>query len=127
MKNKFFSLLLCFAFLITLMSPAYAQDQNEYPVYVVQSGDTLTAIADKFDVSLDALVTINNIGDSDIVSVGMLLYIPGVKGLQGVITTSPVQLGENLKGLTLRYRIDPALLLKLNHISCPGEIYVGSN
>jgi LysM repeat protein len=48
-------------------------------------------------------------------------------GLQGEITTSPVQLGETLKGLTVKYQIDRELLLKLNHVTSPGEIYAGSS
>lgn len=127
MKNRFFVLLLCLSLLATLFRPVQAQDQNEYPVYIVQSGDTLTGIAEKFDVNLDNLIAVNGISDSNIVSVGMQLLIPGVQGLKGTITTSPVQIGENLKGLTIRYKIDRSLLLKLNRITSPGEIYVGSN
>ncbi len=127
MKNKLLILLLTASLLATLLQPAKAQDQTDYPVYEVQPGDTLTAIAEKFDVNLDDLIALNGISDSDIVSVGSQLLIPGVQGLHGVITTTPVQLGENLKSLTLKYKIDRALLMKLNRITSPGEIYVGSN
>ncbi len=127
MKNKFFVLLTVFSLIFSNLQPAKAQDQTDYPVYEVQSGDTLTGIAEKFDVNLNDLININGISDSNSVTIGMQLLIPGVQGLHGVITTTPVQLGENLKALTLRYKIDQSLLMKLNHITSPGEIYVGSN
>lgn len=127
MKNKSLSILLAISLLFTILSPAQAQDQNQYPVYIIQSGDTLTSIAGQFDVSLDELISINNISDSDIVTVGSQLIIPGLQGLTGVITTSPVQLGENLKGLTIKYKISADLLMKLNHLTSPGEINAGSS
>lgn len=127
MKNKIFVFLIVCALIGSIFQPVKAQDQTDYPVYEVQPGDTLTGIAEKFDVNLNDLVNINGISDSNSLNVGMQLLIPGVQGLHGIITTTPVQLGENLKALTLRYKIDQSLLMKLNHITSPGEIYAGSN
>jgi murein DD-endopeptidase MepM/ murein hydrolase activator NlpD len=127
MRTKFIAALIALTFIITCFSPVKAQDQTSYPVYIVQSGDTLASIADRFGVSEDDLISYNNITDPDFVSIGTQLIIPGLQGLQGVITTSPVQLGESLKDLTVKYQIDKDLLTKLNHVTSPSEIFAGSS
>lgn len=45
--------------------------------YIVASGDTLSAIAAKFDVSVDDLVAANKLSNVDILSLGQILIIPG--------------------------------------------------
>jgi LysM repeat protein len=46
-------------------------------VYVVQAGDSLSAIAVRFEVSLDALAEANGIEDANVIKVGQQLVIPG--------------------------------------------------
>jgi LysM repeat protein len=45
--------------------------------YTVQSGDTLSEIARKFDVSVDDIKALNNLPNPDILSEGQVLIIPG--------------------------------------------------
>ncbi len=45
-------------------------------IYVVQTGDSLGAIASRFDVTLADLVAVNAITDPDKISVGQELLIP---------------------------------------------------
>ncbi len=54
--------------------PATAPPQ--VTTYVVQPGDTLTIIAQRFNVTLEALVQANDIKDPDRVEVGQALIIP---------------------------------------------------
>jgi LysM repeat protein len=44
--------------------------------YVVQPGDTLSRIADRFGVSVQALQQANGIADQDVITVGQTLIIP---------------------------------------------------
>lgn len=44
--------------------------------YQVEFGDTLGIIADKFDVTLEDLLRVNQINDPNSLSVGMVIYIP---------------------------------------------------
>ena len=44
--------------------------------HIVQSGDTLFEIAQQYNVSLDALLSANNIENPDILTVGQLLILP---------------------------------------------------
>ena len=45
-------------------------------VYTVQAGDTLSAIADRYDIELDALIAANQIDDPNLVQIGVVLEIP---------------------------------------------------
>jgi LysM repeat protein len=44
--------------------------------YVVESGDTLAAIADRFDTTVRAIVRANDLADPDVIDVGQELTIP---------------------------------------------------
>jgi len=57
------------------------------PFYVVQPGDTLWAIAQKFGVSIDALRAANNI-TGDIIYPGEVIYLP-VPGQSALQSTTP--------------------------------------
>jgi len=45
--------------------------------YVVQEGDTLNAIAEKFGVPIEEIVKANNLTNPDVLSIGQELIIPG--------------------------------------------------
>lgn len=49
---------------------------GEQQTYEVQRGDTLAAIAARYNVSLEALAAANNITNLDLIEVGQLLVIP---------------------------------------------------
>lgn len=44
--------------------------------YEVQRGDTLSAIAQRFGTTVDALVAANGLADPDVLAVGQVLAIP---------------------------------------------------
>ena len=45
--------------------------------YVVQAGDTLSSIAQKFGTTVEAIVRANNLADPNLIFVGQVLTIPG--------------------------------------------------
>jgi murein DD-endopeptidase MepM/ murein hydrolase activator NlpD len=126
MRTKIVSLLIALTFTASFFLPVKAQDQTSYPFYVVQSGDTLSSIADRFDTTQADLISQNGIADANTLAVGSPLTIPSLPGLSGQISILAVQPGETLKGLTLKYQITQDLLLKVNRITSPGEIQTGS-
>jgi len=120
----------CILTLILIISatPASAQTPTPPPgpVYIVQSGDTLWDIAIRFNVSVADIMSATNMVSQEIF-VGDRLVIPGLDGLSGTLITRPVLFGESLRSLSRQYRVDPALLIKLNHIVSPAELYAGYN
>jgi len=126
-KLATFSLLVVLCLFWSTLSVGAQQEGPNGPVYIVQSGDTLGAIARRFNVSLDALVSANNISNPNLLAEGDQLVIPGLQGVEGVLTTVSVPFGETLDSLAHRYQIPSAMLVRLNHLTSPAELYAGAN
>jgi murein DD-endopeptidase MepM/ murein hydrolase activator NlpD len=97
------------------------------PTYIIQSGDTLSSIADRFNVSLNDLMSANNITDPNTIQAGEPLIIPGLEGVTGTLDSEVINFGDSFRGLVRETQIPAALLEKLNHIISPGEFYAGAN
>lgn len=59
------------------------------PAYSVQSGDTLSAIASRFGVTVAALVSANGIANPDLIIVGQTILIPGTSNIDLPATVAP--------------------------------------
>ncbi len=67
------ALLLLFIFSIPFHSLA---DNDEFISYKVTKGDSLWSISQKYNVSLDLILSYNNIKEKDILSLGQIIKIP---------------------------------------------------
>jgi murein DD-endopeptidase MepM/ murein hydrolase activator NlpD len=117
-------------FILVLMLPVDAKAQDPTPtdpVYVVQYGDTLWDIAQRFRVSVDEMARANRLGDAGQINVGDQLIIPGLEGIHGRLVTVKVDYGESLRSLSRRYQVSPDLLARLNALTSPVELFVGYN
>lgn len=113
--------------LITIMLPFHpvqAQD-GAGPIYVVQPGDSLSSIASRFNVSLNDLMTANNITDPNQLSAGQQLVIPGLEGVTGILNTEFINFGDSYRSLIRRTQVPQDLFKKLNRVVSPSEFYVG--
>lgn len=118
------SVLLLFSLIAGLsVSAAFAQASG--PVYIVQPGDTLSFIAARFNVSIDELVAANPALDPNLLSQGQEIVIPGLEGVSGVLETEIIGLGDSLRSLSRRTRVEDEQLQKLNRLVSPTELYVG--
>jgi murein DD-endopeptidase MepM/ murein hydrolase activator NlpD len=106
--------------------PGRAQTSNASgPVYIVQEGDYFQDIAYRFHVSQQDLANANGITDTNLITVGKKLIIPGLEGIQGELTTTDVTFGETLQSLSIRYHIPVKTLERLNHLTSPEELFSG--
>ena len=103
------------------------EGQPDGPVYIVQPGDNLWGISQRFGVSIDELVSENGLSDPGQLTVGMQLVIPGLDGLQGVLTTQEIPFGESLWSLSRRYEIPVDLLVRLNKFTSPESTAAGAS
>jgi murein DD-endopeptidase MepM/ murein hydrolase activator NlpD len=103
------------------------EEQPTGPVYIVQEGDTLWDIAQRFGVSWADLAQENGITDPGQLSAGDELVIPGIDGAVGVLMTAQVPLGENLRSLSRRYDLPQETIIRLNHLTSPAELFTGYN
>lgn len=104
-----------------------ASAQNSGPVYIVQAGDTLSSIASRFNISVNDLMTANNITDPNLLAAGQQLLIPGLEGVTGTLDTELINFGDSYRSLMRRTQIPSDLFRKLNHIVSPTEFYVGAS
>ncbi len=123
---RLFSLIALVLLTAAIVTPALAQDEPQYPIYIVESGDTLNSIALKFGVTTQDILGINNFDNPNFIPVGAEIKIPGYEGITGTLTTRPVELGETIVSISEQYKIPLPVLLKLNRLVSPDEIYTGS-
>ena len=109
------------------VSPApVGRTKNADGTYTVKSGDTLSAIANDFGVTVDQLVRWNNISNPNLITVGQILYFSDKSSSgSGSGITYVVQAGDTLSGIAARFGTTVANLVSLNNISDPNLIYVG--
>lgn len=91
--------------------------------YTVKSGDTLSAIASKYNTTVDKLVSINGISNPNLISVGQVLKLKGE--LSTGNKTYTVVAGDNLSSIANRFNTTVERICSLNGISNPNLIYAG--
>ena len=90
-------------------------------VYVVRSGDTLSEIADMFNVSVNTIVWANNLGNAKDVHPGDTLIILPVSGTQHTVVK-----GDTLKSLAKKYGADADEIAEYNGIDPSAPLAAGS-
>ena len=119
--------------LLIFASPATAQDPTPEPeVYVVQPGDTLFTIAQRFGSSVEAIVAANGITNPSLISPGQKLVIPTVELDQWSSTRSgsnvrvhAIRSGEVLPALAFRYGTTVWALRAENDLNRLGLLWPG--
>ena len=96
--------------------------------YTVQAGDTLHAIAEKYGISTEALISANDLANPDLIFPGDHVTIPGA-GSGGSDITITVEAGDTINKLAEKYGVDPSAIVNLasNNITNPNLIIVGQS
>ncbi|MCL9971088.1 LysM peptidoglycan-binding domain-containing protein [Anoxybacillus kestanbolensis] len=102
---------------------------NAGDVYIVQKGDTLGAIAKKYNTTVATLQKLNNIQNQNLIRVGQKIKVATQtkpkSQLKQTTQTYTVQKGDTLSKIAQKYNTTIASLQKLNGISNPNLIRVG--
>ena len=100
--------------------------------YIVQSGDTLTSIAIRFDTTVQAIVDLNDLENPNLIYVGEILKIPtdsrgniAVPSTRQYMTTYIVQNGDTLSSIAQKFDTTVQSIVSINNISNPNLIYTG--
>jgi murein DD-endopeptidase MepM/ murein hydrolase activator NlpD len=106
-----------------MFQPVSAQQSG--PIYIVQSGDTLSLIASLFNLTLNDLIAANPSIDPNLISQGQQIVIPGLEGVTGILETEIISFGDTLRSLSRRTQVSDVQMKKLNRLISPTELYVG--
>lgn len=92
--------------------------------YTVQEGDTLNAIALRYNTTAAAILALNDVPDPALLSVGTVLRIPG-EGTAAFVEHT-VARGETLVGIARQYGVTTEAILQVNEIPNPRSLTVGA-
>ncbi len=126
---------------LSLISTAPRAAHADQIIHIVQPGETLSRIAARYGVTVQAIVQANHITNPNLIYVGQRLIIP----ISGTITptatttttttpTSPpdqgyivyyVRPGDTLNKIAARFGVTVQAIVQANHITNPNLIYVG--
>ena len=95
--------------------------------YTVQAGDSLGAIALRFNTTMATLIALNSIINPDLVYVGQTLLVPGgeLPSIPPEPVTHVVQPGEMLSSIAAYYRVSMWTIAEANNLSDINHIWVG--
>ncbi len=88
--------------------------------YTVREGDSLSEIADMFDVSMNTILWANNLSNKGAVRPGMTLVILPVSGIRHQVVS-----GDTLATLAKRYNSDADEIASYNGLSRAGSLTAG--
>lgn len=106
--------------------------------YKVQSGDTFWNISNKLNISMDALMKVNNASEGTIIYVGQDIKLPGSQNAQIVKSESSnnqsantynytVKPGDGLWSISNKVGMNYKSLLELNNLTANSTIYPGQS
>lgn len=93
--------------------------------YTVVAGDTLSAIASKYGVSVESIVNLNNIANPNLIYPGQKFKIKGGAVQQSESVYYTVKSGDTLSAIASRYGVSVQQIVSFNGISNPNLIYPG--
>lgn len=97
---------------------------SDYITYVIQPGDTLSEIAERYGTTTGTLAALNNIANPNLIVVGQTIRIPGNSGSAAQYYT--IRPGDTLSEIAERYGTTTSALMALNGITNPNLIYAGT-
>ena len=93
--------------------------------HLVKKGDTLWGISRQYKVPLKSIIQANSIQPTESLQVGKKLLIPGAPvPVEG--TWYRVKAGDTLWGIARRHNVEPRDLQRINGISSPRSLQIGT-
>jgi len=93
---------------------------NDIKEYIVQEGDSLSSIAESYNISLNTILWANKMTSKSTIKPGQKLIIPPVSGV-----IYHVKKGDTLSEIAETYKGKTAEIIEFNKLSGEGDVYVG--
>jgi LysM repeat protein len=106
--------------------PLAASPERQGTIHVVQAGEHLTAIANRYGTTPEAIASANNLVNMNLLYVGQRLTIPGTGSQPAQSNTYyVVNRGDTLSAIAARYGTTTQALVQANGLASANLIYVG--
>jgi len=105
----------------TIADLVEAASPDRISIYVVRNGDTLSEIADMFNVSVNTIIWANDLRNVRDVHPGDTLIILPVSGVERVIVK-----GDTLKSIAKKYNADVNEIAQYNGLDTVAQLAIGS-
>jgi len=108
--------------------------KNAEPIiYTVKAGDNLWNISRKYGVSVEAIISVNNLKEKDLLSLGQKLEIPAIGGgisksnqkQEPTIVTYTVVKGDTLWSISRRYDVNMSTIISANNLKEISRLSIG--
>lgn len=113
---------------VLVLPGAILPGTSTYDIYIVNRGETLRSLANRFDTTIERLLQLNpEIKDANLIYEGQRLAVPlADKPAPQPGQTYVIQRGDTLRKIAIRFDATVDILLKLNpQIKNPNLIYTG--
>ncbi|MBI4136411.1 MAG: peptidoglycan DD-metalloendopeptidase family protein [Candidatus Vogelbacteria bacterium] len=104
-----------------------ARDLKDLPasdrisIYVVRQDDTLSEIAEMFQVSVNTIIWANDLRRATDIKEGQLLVILPITGVRHIVVK-----GDTLQGIVKKYRADLEEIIRFNDLESDAALAVGT-
>lgn len=93
-----------------------------YFTYKVKKGDMIGFIADKFNITQDTIISVNNIHQSRLLQIGQYLKIPSMPGIVYTVRKD----GETITSIAEKYEISAEKCSNVNHLETEKRLVAGT-
>jgi murein DD-endopeptidase MepM/ murein hydrolase activator NlpD len=121
MKRRLIHILITVLFTVAPFGTAFAAGVQKH---LVQKGETLSEIAQKYKVSLKSIIQANSIKSAHRIQTGKTLRIPGNAFVKEILYQ--VKPGDTLIGIARLHNVEWKDLQILNGISSPRSLQIGT-
>jgi len=88
--------------------------------YAVEPNDTISLVAQKFDISVNTLLWANDLTQKSLLKTGQNLIIPPVSGV-----IHHVKAGDTISAIAQKYKGKTEEIISFNELASEGDIYIG--
>ncbi len=97
-----------------------SEQRREISEYIIEEDDTLSSVAEKFNISLDTVLWANDLTKTSKIKIGQKLIILPVSGVLHLVKS-----GDTLSEITEDYKANTEEIIYFNELSETGEIFIG--
>ncbi|MBI1957263.1 MAG: M23 family metallopeptidase, partial [Candidatus Niyogibacteria bacterium] len=98
-----------------------AKPNGQISIYIVREGDSLSAIAKMFSVSVNTIVWANDLSRTDLIKTGQTLVILPISGVQYTVVK-----GDTVQSIAKKFKGDADEIIQYNDLPASGALAAGS-